>query len=120
MDYQDCIDLTQAQPDSKPMATQRAAVVKTIARHLGRRTPPELAGIPNLVMRPNAEQPMAGEAGPHGIVNQGRPQFHSADPVLPKPVADAVHTLVMQPLPLAKPSMRLHALVPVAQSEDEP
>lgn len=72
--------LATAQPGLAGRAAQLLAQVGTPAV---RQIPPELAGIPNTLTVPNAEQPMSGEFANGRLVDNGDPAYHSLDRLVP-------------------------------------
>lgn len=123
MDYQNLIDRVLAAPERPGLAPRAAALVTTAAARLGRRTPPELAGVPNLLFMPNEDQPMSGEVLNGEVINEARPQYHTLDPeVAPELAQQAQRMLAPMGLsqkPPARPGlMPLVMIVPTRRNEN--
>lgn len=114
MDYQNLIDRVLAAPDRPGLAPRAASLVTTAAARLGRRTPPELAGVPNLLLMPNDEQPMSGEVLNGQVVDEARPQYHALDPeVAPDLAQEAQRMLAPAPAGVASKPPARPGLMPV-------
>jgi len=115
MDYQNLIDRVLAAPEKPGLAPRASSLVTVAAARLGRRTPPELAGVPNLLLRPNQEQPMSGELLDGHVVDEARPQYHPLDPIVAPDLASEAQQLLAPapPIPLAQKPPSRPGLVPV-------
>lgn len=123
MDYQNLIDRVLAAPERPGLAPRAASLVTAAAARLGRRTPPELAGIPNLLLAPNEDHPMSGEMLNGQVVDQAEPQYHTLDPEVAPDLAQQAQRLLapigMAQRPPARPGlMPLLMIVPTRRNEN--
>lgn len=123
MDYQNLIDRVMAAPERPGLAPRASSLVTAAAARLGRRTPPELAGVPNLLLTPNEDQPMSGEVLHGQVIDEARPQYHALDPAVAPDLAQQAQQLLapvaLAQRPPARPGlMPLLMIVPTRRNEN--